>query len=157
MAATVRAGKSRSIHSPLRRRLAVHPMIRGKERKRHRIRAGLRNGCAMNRKTRARRNIPWNTVSEEDWARGCAHVAGLKGVTPAAAAAARKRLGILPRPAPHPRRPVPEGLRPTDSPAAVVRKYGVSLPTAKKWLASVGRTPAAPGRPPHARFQADQP
>ncbi|RYD32574.1 MAG: hypothetical protein EOP86_15380 [Verrucomicrobiaceae bacterium] len=93
------------------------------------------------------KHIVWDTVSAEDWAKGCNHVARLMGVTPSSAAAARKRLGIPPRPASRPPRPVPEGLKPTDSPTTVALRHGVRIQMASKWLASVGRPPAGRGRP----------
>ncbi|RYD30261.1 MAG: hypothetical protein EOP86_20295 [Verrucomicrobiaceae bacterium] len=92
------------------------------------------------------KRIPWEAISQEDWGKGYAHVARLAGVTPPAARAARKKLmaGHLPRNGSH---PVPEGLRPTDSPAAVARENGVSTGTARRWLAALGRPAAGRGRP----------
>ncbi|MDB6133745.1 MAG: hypothetical protein JWM59_1988 [Verrucomicrobiales bacterium] len=99
------------------------------------------------KKTPGPKNIPWKTISAEDWAKGCAHVGRLMGVSRMAACNAYKKLARGPSLNAR-RRPVPEGLQPTDSLAAVARAYKVSAPTARKWLVSVGRPSAAPGRPP---------
>ena len=92
---------------------------------------------------RTEQSIPWNTVGVEDWAKGYAHVGRLMGVTHTAAWSAHRRLSITARPAVRPGRPVPSGLRPTDSPTEVAKEHGVSITTASKWLASV----AVLGRP----------
>ncbi|MDB6133208.1 MAG: hypothetical protein JWM59_1451 [Verrucomicrobiales bacterium] len=86
------------------------------------------------------KHIAWETIGAEDWAKGCNHVAGLNGVIPSSARAARKRLSIPPR-------PVPEGLEPTDSPTTVTLRHGGSIQMASKWLASAGRPSAGRGRP----------
>lgn len=91
------------------------------------------------------RHIAWETVSAEDWARGNAYVGKLKGVTTQAARKARNKLAGPPKP--EPRSPVPPGLQPADSPTEVAKKHGVSVPTAARWLRSVGRPPAPVGRP----------
>lgn len=100
----------------------------------------------MSAKPTAPKNIPWRTVAAEDWDKGCPHVARLMGVTAAAAYTARAKL-MSGRRVERRRLPVPPELQPLDSPADVVRRHGVSLPTAKKWLRSVGRAPAPTGRP----------
>jgi hypothetical protein len=103
----------------------------------------------MSRKPTAPKNTPWNAIHKEDWAKGYGHVARLTGVSRQSARTAHKRLEAG-RSGGRRGLPVPGGLRPTDSPAAVVKEHGVSLRTAKKWLRSVGRQPGAAGRPRRA-------
>ncbi|RYD32573.1 MAG: hypothetical protein EOP86_15375 [Verrucomicrobiaceae bacterium] len=87
------------------------------------------------------------TVTAEDWARGNAYVGKLMGVTTQGARKARNRLAAPPKPPAEPQCPVPPGLQPGDSPTVVVRRHGVCVPTATKWLQSVGRSLAPVGRP----------
>lgn len=88
-----------------------------------------------------RKKNDWSAVTPEQWALGYAAVAALMGVTHQAARRAHKyaqqgRATGSGRPA---RLVMPEGLKATDSPTAVAAAHGVSLPTASKWLAQLGR------------------
>lgn len=100
------------------------------------------------RKRSAPKGIDWAAVSKEDWNRGDRFLAEKFGVSTAATRSARKRweAGDGPRIGRMNLR-MPVGLSPEDRPTDVAREHKVSVPTATKWLAHLGRKPRRPGRP----------
>ena len=89
----------------------------------------------------------WNNITPEQWALGYPALSKLLGVTGQACRAAHQRVqegratGSGTKPV-----PIPAGLKATDSPTDIAARYGVSVTTASKWLAKLGRVGTV-GRP----------